>query len=140
MRTRRLSIGAPCANGVKIVRSCCMQEAINKTTNESRLIYDIMQELGKHGAVFRMNSGSVKMDNGKRFRGQQAGCSDIMLIRRDGVVCFIEVKVKPAKPTDKQLAFIDKMRAHNCLAGVAYSVEEALAICDLGSQDLEFYL
>ena len=117
-----------------------MLETTNEITKESKLIYETIRELGKYGTVFRMNTGSVKLDNGKRFRGQQAGCSDIMLIRRDGVVCFIEMKVKPNKPTDKQLAFIDKMKMHQCQAGVAYSVEDAKKICDLGSMDLEFYL
>ena len=110
------------------------------TTNESSLINKTMRELGKHGAVFRTNSGSVKLENGKPFRGLPPGFSDIMLIRPDGVACFIEMKVKPNKPSDKQIAFIEKMLKHNCLAGVAYSVDEAMEICGLDNLDLEDYL
>ena len=113
-----------------------MSGIVNETTNESNLINQTMRELGKHGAVYRTNSGSVKLDNGKRFRALPAGFSDIMFIRPDGIACFIEMKVKSNKPTDKQLEFIDKMKRHNCLAGVAYSVEEAMEICGL-EMDIE---
>jgi hypothetical protein len=100
--------------------------------NESRLLYEIMQELGKHGAVYRCNSGSVKLPNGKSFRGMPQGFADVMLIRSDGIACFVEVKVEPNKPTDKQVAFIDKVRGLNCPAGIAYSVADALNICGIG--------
>ena len=113
----------------KIKAAFELQEKEEQT--ESRLVYEIMQEIGKHGAVFRTNSGYVRLPNGKFFKGLPEGFADIMLIRRDGVVCFIECKVKPNKATDKQEAFIEKMRRMNCRAGVAYSVEEALEICGL---------
>jgi len=99
--------------------------------NESRLLYEIMRELGKHGAVYRCNSGSVRLPSGKPFRAMPEGFSDIMLIRPDGVTCFVEVKAGKGKPTDKQVEFIEKMRRFNCRAGVAYSVTEALNICGL---------
>ena len=31
---------------------------------ESRLLYEVMQELGKHGAIYRTNSGSVRLASG----------------------------------------------------------------------------
>ena len=34
-------------------------------TNESKLIYEIMQAVGRFGAVFRTNAGSVKLPNGR---------------------------------------------------------------------------
>ena len=99
--------------------------------NESGLVYAIMRELGTHGAVFRTNSGSVKLPNGKTFRGLPKGFSDIMFIRPDGQACFVEAKVKPNKAAPEQWAFIEKMIALNCRAGVAYSVNEAVEICGL---------
>ena len=57
--------------------------------SESTLVFQIMQELGKHGAIYRCNSGSVKLPNGKRFQGMPAGFSDILFIRNDGVACFV---------------------------------------------------
>ena len=101
-------------------------------TNESRLVYEVMQVLGRYGAVFRTNAGSVKLPNGRTFRALPKGFSDVTLIRRDGVCCFVECKVKPNKPTQEQTEFIEKMQRHNCKAGVAYSVEDALDICGLG--------
>jgi hypothetical protein len=64
-----------------------------------------MQAIGKFGAVFRTNSGSVRLPNGKSFRGLPKGFSDCMLVRPGGKVYFIETKVKPNKPTEEQTAF-----------------------------------
>ena len=100
---------------------------------ESRLLYEVIKELGKHGAVFRTNCGSIRLPNGKYFRALPEGFSDLMLIRSDGVACFIECKVKPNKPTDKQIAFIQRMRRLNCRAGVAYSIYETMEICEIAS-------
>jgi hypothetical protein len=99
--------------------------------SESRLLYEVMQALGKHGAVYRTNSGSVRLPSGKYFRALPEGFADIMFIRQDGGACFVECKVKPNKPTDAQVKFIEKMRGLNCRAGIAYSVEDAVVICGL---------
>ena len=98
---------------------------------ESELIYKVMQELGKHGAVYRCNSGSVRLESGKYFRALPEGFADIMVILPGGKTCFVECKVKPNKLTEKQIAFIDKVKDLGCSAGVAYSVEEAKKICGL---------
>ena len=90
-----------------------------------------MQTIGKHGAVFRTNAGTVRLPNGKMFHGLPKGFSDIMFIRKDGQACFIETKVAPNKPTPEQLAFIEKMQKLGCRAGVAYSLVEAVDICGL---------
>ena len=102
--------------------------------SESRLLYEIMRELGKHGEVFRTNSGSIRLPNGKYFQAMPEGFSDVMFVRPDGVVCFIELKSKDGKPTDKQLKFLEKMRGMNCRAGVAYSLGEVMEICGLGNE------
>ena len=99
--------------------------------NESHLVFDVMQALGQHGAVYRCNSGSVRLPNGRQFRGMPRGFADIMLIKPGGQACFIETKVKPNTPTSEQITFIEKMHGLGCLAGVAYSVDEALHICGI---------
>jgi hypothetical protein len=99
--------------------------------SESRLLYDIMRELGKYGAVYRCNSGSVKLPNGKMFRGMPKGFADVMLIRADGIACFVECKTDKGRPTDEQKLFIKRMQELNARAGVARSVAEAMAICEL---------
>ncbi len=103
----------------------------NKEDNESRLVYEVMKELGKHGAVYRCNSGTVRLSNGSSFRGLPKGFSDIMLILPDGRAAFVECKVGKNKATPEQLAFIERMRTLGCRAGVAYCVAEAMEICGL---------
>jgi hypothetical protein len=100
---------------------------------ESQLVYALMQELGKHGAVYRCNSGTVKLPNGKYFRGMPKGFADVMLIRADGVACFIECKTDKGRLTDEQAQFIARMQGLNARAGVARSVDEALNICELNA-------
>ena len=102
--------------------------------NESQLIFEVMQAVGKFGAVYRCNSGSVRLPNGKTFRGMPKGFSDIMAILPGGVTCFIETKIAPNKPTPEQTAFIEKMQRLGCLAGVAHSVGDALQICGIESK------
>jgi len=97
--------------------------------NESRLVYEVMQALGKHGAVFRTNAGSIRLPNGKYFRALPEGFADVLFVRPDGVACFVECKTHKSKPTEKQTAFLTKMRRLNCRSGVAHSVSDALAIC-----------
>jgi hypothetical protein len=99
--------------------------------SESRLLYEVMQELGKHGAVYRCNSGSVKLPNGKRFNGMPKGFSDVMFIRSDGVACFVECKADKGKLSEEQERFIERMHELNARAGVARSVDEAMSICGL---------
>ena len=99
--------------------------------NESQLVYNVMRELGKHGAVYRCNSGSVKLPNGKRFNGMPKGFSDVMLIRSDGVACFVECKTDKGKLSDEQERFIQRMQCLNARAGVARSIGEAMQICGL---------
>ena len=99
---------------------------------ENRLLYEIMQEIGKHGAVYRCNAGQYYSKSGQRVSGLPKGFSDILFIGGGGVACFIEAKVRPNKPTPEQVAFIEKMQSLGCRAGVAYSVADALEICGVG--------
>ena len=76
-------------------------------------------------AVFRCNVGSVKTDDGRWFStGLPKGFSDLMAVK-NGRIYFIEVKVKPNKPTPEQVEFIESMRDMGCGAGIAYSLEDA---------------
>ena len=101
--------------------------------SESQLIYKVMQELGKHGAVYRCNSGSVKMPNGSWFKAMPKGFADVMLILPTGQACFVECKTDKGKLSEEQERFINKMRILNARAGVARSVNEALQICGLNT-------
>jgi hypothetical protein len=108
-----------------------MPDDLNQKRTESRLVYEIMQELGKFGAVYRCNAGSVKLPDGRRFQALPAGFSDIMLIRPGGMARFVEVKTRYNKPSPPQEKFITRMILLGCKAGVAYSVADALEICGI---------
>jgi len=99
--------------------------------NESRLLYEIMHELGKHGSIFRTNSGNIKLPSGKIFHGLPEGFSDLLFVRPDGKVYFVELKIEKGKLFNEQERFIRHMQSLNARAGVARSVGEALVICGI---------
>jgi len=102
--------------------------------SESRLIHEIMQYLGQYGAVYRCNSGSIKLPNGKRFNGMPKGFSDIMVILPGGQAAFIEAKTDKGKISPEQERFIAKMQSMGAKAGTARTVSEAAAICGIDTK------
>ena len=76
------------------------------------------------------------MSDGRWFdTGLPKGFSDLLAVR-NGKAYFIEVKVKPNKPSKEQLAFIETItNRYGCAAGVAYSVEDAERICNESESD-----
>jgi len=52
----------------------------------------------------------------------------LLILKPNGVACFVETKVHPRKPTPEQLRFIDAVKKLGYRAGVAYTLEEAIAI------------
>ncbi len=89
----------------------------------------IMKALTPHGTVFRINNGAFYTTDGSFIPATlPKGFSDLIFIR-SGEISFVEVKVKPNRPTVEQLHFISNMQKRGCKAGVAYSVEESLKIC-----------
>lgn len=98
---------------------------------EHDLQNSIRLKLSKEGyTTFRANVGKVKMQDGRWFdTGLPKGFSDLFAVK-DGRVYFIECKIHPRKPTPEQIRFIERMQEQGCRAGVAYSVEEAIKICE----------
>ncbi len=95
---------------------------------EHDLMNMIRLELSRRGfAVFRANVGRVRMNDGRFFNaGLPNGFSDLFAVR-DGRIYFLEVKVKPNKPTRKQLDFLAVMcEKYGAAGGVVYSVDDAL--------------
>lgn len=99
-------------------------------TTESLIQNQIRVGLSKAGhAVFRVNVGKVKMQNGRWFEtGVPKGFSDLFGFRPDGRIFFIEVKNEVGKLRPEQKIFIEQMRKRGALAGVAKSVEDAMEI------------
>ena len=65
-------------------------------------------------------------------QGVKAGVSDIHLpIKRgDYIGLWIELKVKPNRPTEKQRQWLDGMTAHGHYAVVAYGADEAIDVIE----------
>lgn len=102
-----------------------------KSTKESQLVSAIMHsECYRLANLTRINTGTGRTPDGRVFRtGTPKGYPDISGNRRsDGKAVYIEVKVKPNKPTPEQAEYIRQRREEGCLAGVCYSVEDALAV------------
>ena len=60
--------------------------------------------------------------------GAVKGRSDISAIK-DGRIAFLEIKTEIGRPTAEQINFINQMQTrYGCRAGVARSVDDALAI------------
>lgn len=104
---------------------------------EHDLQNEIRLRLSRLGfAVFRTNVGKFRDIDGRwHDTGLPKGFSDLLAVR-NGRAYFIEVKVKPNKPSDEQLNFIGQMKnRYGCAAGVAYSVEDAERICNDAESD-----
>jgi len=99
--------------------------------SESQLVYSVMQELGKHGAVFRTNAGRFYTRSGQAISGLPKGFTDVLFIGPDGIACFIECKLKSNKPSPEQVEFIERMQSLGARAGIAYDVDDAIIICDI---------
>ena len=97
-----------------------------KESDLQRLVRDQLMLSGF--SVFRANVGAVKTEDGRYFTtGLPKGFSDLFAVK-NGRAYFLEIKVKPNKPTPEQERFIEDMRAMGCAAGVVYSLEDALKL------------
>lgn len=87
-----------------------------------------LSELGY--AVFRINSGKVRMADGRWFdTGVPKGFSDLIACK-GGRIYFLEVKTETGKASPEQLNFLAVMRdRYGCVAGIVRSVEEAVELC-----------
>lgn len=97
---------------------------------EMDLLRTIRLELSKLGyCVFRINSGKIKMTDGRWFdTGVPKGFSDLIAIK-DGKISFIEVKTETGRPSEEQKKFIEIMKnIYGCKAGIARSIEDAIEI------------
>lgn len=84
-----------------------------------------LSELGY--AVFRINSGKVKMSDGRWFdTGVPKGFSDLIACK-DGKIYFLEVKTETGKASPEQLNFLAVMHdKYGCVAAIVRSVEDAV--------------
>lgn len=80
--------------------------------------------------LYRNNVGALKDSTGRLVRyGLGVGSSDLIGIRKsDGRMVAIEVKVPGKNATPEQQQFLNIIKRHGGLAGVAHNVEEARKI------------
>ena len=99
---------------------------------ETALMNKIRVALSEYGVCFRANVGKVRMLDGRYFdTGLPKGFSDLFGVRKsDGKVFFIEVKTEKGRVRPEQEKFIERMKDLNAIAGIARSVEEAIAIVE----------
>lgn len=99
-------------------------------TAETNIMNAIMVALSAAGCLmWRQNTGAMRDPSGRLVRyGLCTGSSDLVGVAHDGVFLAVEVKTPTGRVSPSQTAFIAAVRRHGGRAGVARSVEDALAI------------
>lgn len=100
---------------------------------ESQLLVELIRKLYPTVHLYRTNAGTFRsLDGSHVIKGLPKGFSDLFgVIPRsltktgEPIPVFLEAKIHPNKATPEQLEFIRNRRADGCIAGVAYSVEDA---------------
>ena len=102
---------------------------------ESAILNAVLEYLNYHPAVAwaqRMNSGGTKFkraDGTEQFvRFGFEGLSDVLGQLRDGRLLAIETKARKGRARASQIAFLMHVQKNNGVAGIARSVDDAIAI------------
>ena len=100
--------------------------------NPETILQNQIRAALSEAVLFRVNVGVFKTADGRTIStGVPVGFPDLFGFRRsDGRAVFIEVKMPGKKPTEKQAAFLDAVRAAGALAGIARSVQDAIEIVE----------
>jgi hypothetical protein len=118
-------------------------EEVARETLECDLYDPIVTALRAHPAVGKVRratlNGSGRFEayrkGGRRGKPEyvkigEKGCTDITGHLKGGISFYIEVKRAGNSLEPHQRVYIEECSAHGCLAGVAHSVREALALVD----------
>lgn len=100
---------------------------------ESYLVNDIIKAVYPCLKLWRANVGRVRTADGRIFStGLPKGFTDLFGVlpaehSKSGAAMpvFIEVKIKPNKPSPEQVKFIEEQRTKGAIAGVCCSVDDA---------------
>lgn len=85
----------------------------------------ILDYLAIKGYFFwRNNTGGFRDKRDHFYQFGKVGSGDILGMTKEGRFFSIEVKAKGKKPTDHQVAFIQRVTANKGIAFVAYSVDD----------------
>ncbi len=95
-------------------------------TPESLVLSSVLSYLrGRRGVawVMRCNTGAVKLDS-RFLRFGVKGCADIIGQMQDGRFLAIECKAREGRLTTEQAAFLERVKRHGGVAGVARSIDD----------------
>lgn len=97
---------------------------------ESDIQNAIRLALNPYAVIFRVNSGKVRMTDGRYFdTGVPNGYTDLSGFRKsDGKAIFLEIKTDKGRLRDVQKHFLNTMQQYDVICGVARSPEEAIKI------------
>ena len=102
---------------------------------EDLLLADVCLTLSAMGVYFfavpNSAAGKVSMARANRLRatGLRAGVADLVVMRKDGIACFLEIKTKKGKLSPAQDNFRILCAARSWRWGIARSVVEAVDLC-----------
>lgn len=107
-------------------------------TPEHKLMNEIKIECGLKGyLVIRLNVFKGKMITPQGVQwvdsGIPEGFPDLMILRDDGIVCFIETKIHPRKATPQQLKVQSILKAMGYRVGTCYTLKEAMEVIENGN-------
>jgi len=101
---------------------------------EADIQNQIRMALNPYAVIFRVNSGKVRMQDGRYFdTGVPNGYTDLSGFRKsDGKAIFLEIKTPKGKLREAQIHFLSQMSKHDVISGVARSPEDAIRIVEEG--------
>jgi hypothetical protein len=114
----------------------CADRLARNLTPESRLLAEIRLACSRDNVrLFRFQSGNFETVDGRRIISGFPGVSDLIGWRTEYVAGqrfarFVAIEVKPprGRVTDEQAAFLRAVAAAGGVAGVARTVDDAIAL------------
>ena len=95
--------------------------------SEQTLVNQIIAYLKFMGHyAWRTNTGAMTTKEGRFVRFGFKGVSDILGVLKGGSFIAIEAKIKPNKPTQFQLDFLDEINKRGGIGIVAYDLDDVV--------------
>ena len=97
---------------------------------ESDIQASVRLALNPYAIIFRVNSGKVRMQDGRYFdSGVPNGFTDLAGFRlSDGKAIYLEIKTEKGKLRKEQIHFLAEMSKYPVIVAVCRSAEEAVKI------------
>jgi hypothetical protein len=102
-----------------------------RAIRESTILEAVLRLVRVHPKVAwvrRMNTGAVQMRGVRFMRFGFVGCSDLIGQLKDGRFLAIEIKAPAGRLTVEQAEFLDRVKRHFGVSGVARSIDDAMKL------------